>query len=84
MRYKLYLNEIEVRIEIRAAADEATLLVTLRGEKGGELSENKNRAAKWQNCPRHTLIVAGRVKKSCLRRSLILYTPYDKVYTLQR
>ena len=46
--------------EIRAAADVPTLSATSEVEKGGELSENKNRAAKWQKHPRHTLIVAGR------------------------
>jgi len=50
-----------VWIEIRAAADAATLLAGSGGKKGGELSENKIRAAKYQKSPRHTLIVAGRV-----------------------
>ena len=62
------MNEIKDWIRIRAAADEATLLGTLGGKKGEELSENKNRAAKRGKHPRHTLIVAGRVKKKSLRK----------------
>ena len=62
-------------MKIRAAADVATLLATLGGEKGLELSENKIRAAKRQKRPRHALIVAGRVKKKCLRKESDTFLP---------
>ena len=55
------MNKIKAKIKNRAAADVPTLSATSEVEKGGKLSENKIRAAKYQKHPHHTLIVAGRV-----------------------
>ena len=76
------MTKIRVQNEIRAAADVPTLFATLGGKKGDELSENKNRAAKWQKRPHHALIVAGRVKKRNLRKESD--TPTTKNKTINK
>ena len=47
-------------MKIRAAVDVPTLFASLKGKKGGELSENNIPAANRTYNPRHALTVAAR------------------------